>query len=165
MLDKDQNIARNMLLQFSDILSHQLYETSKESILLSKDIENIINYIAIEKRRHEDLATVDMNFPDNVNGQQIAPMLLLPIVENAFKHGQSSLGYWIKIDMHLASKNQLIFNVANSCMPQNALNHKKGIGLSNLRRRLELIYPKGYVLDVNQEENTFNVNLKLSLND
>lgn len=165
ILDKDQEMARNMLLQFSDILSHQLYETSKERILLSKDIENLKNYIAIEKWRHEDLVTVDMYFPENVNGQQIAPMLLLPIVENAFKHGQSSSGYWIKIDLHLSSGNQLVFNVANSYVPKNTSSSKQGIGLTNLKRRLELLYPKDYILDISQKENAFRVNLKLSLHD
>jgi len=165
MLDKDLQSARNMLLQVSEILSHQLYETSKERILLGKDIENLKNYIEIEKKRHEDLATVDIHLPENVNGQQIAPMLLLPIVENAFKHGQSSDGYWINIHMQLASGSQLIFNVTNSYKPKIVPNHKQGIGLSNLRRRLELIYPEDYILDIRQEDETFTVNLKLSLND
>ena len=165
MLDKDYKTGRNMLLQFSDLLSHQLYETNKEKVSLKKEIENLENYIGIEKIRHHDLAKVNTSFPQNLNGQQIVPMLLLPIVENAFKHGQSSQGYWIDIDLKISKEDEIQFNVTNSCTNTKPKKGPNGIGLSNLNRRLELLYPGHYQLETQGENGVFQVNLNLQLND
>ena len=164
MLGKDQEAGREMLLQFSDILSHQLYEASKEKVLLNKELENLENYIRIEKIRHDDLAKVEVKLPDSINGQQIAPMLLLPIVENAFKHGQSSEGYWIKVLLQIRPNDELNFSVENSFVNKPSKS-EAGIGLANVKRRLELIYPDQHELKVEKEDDIFKVNLKLQLND
>ncbi len=164
MSEKDAVAGRKMLLQFSDILSHQIYESSKEKVPLAKEIDNLSNYIKIEKVRHEDLARVCWEFPEQVNGQQIAPMLLLPIVENAFKHGQSSDGYWIKVRLALEAENNLSFWVENSFKP-GRLSIQGGLGLSNLKRRLELIYPNNHQMELSKSENIFKVCLKIKLHE
>ena len=165
MLGKDYTTGRNMLLQFSDLLSHQLYEANKEKVFLKKEIENLENYIGIEKIRHDDLVKVNTSFPQILNGQQIVPMLLLPIVENAFKHGQSSNGYWIDISLDLSRKDKLKFKVANSYTNTKPKKGPNGIGLTNLKRRLELLYPGQFQLETQQENGVFKVNLNLQLND
>lgn len=165
MLDKDHQAGREMLLQFSDILSHQLYETNKDQITLKKEVENLKNYIGIEQIRHDDMAQVSLNFPTNLNGQKVAPMLLLPIVENAFKHGQSSNGYWIDIDLEVMENQNLSFKVANSYTNGKPATDKKGIGLANLKRRLELIYPEQHQLEVEKQAGFFSVQLNLKLHD
>lgn len=162
MLGKDTAAGRSMLLQFSDILSHQLYETSKEKVPLKKEVDNLKNYIKIEKRRHEDLAEVQWQGTESINGELIAPMLLLPIVENAFKHGQSSEGYWIEVRVDINEEKEFSFNVKNSYKaPKDPT--QKGIGLANVKRRLELIYPDNHQLMVRKGKNLFEVDLTLKL--
>lgn len=168
MLSKDPKGGKEMLLQFSEILHHQLYETKKKRIQLAQEFENLQNYIAIEKIRHEDLVTVNCTFPENVNGSYISPMLLLPLVENAFKHGQSSQGYWINIKAMLEHNNRLRFTVENSVANQAAeamTKDTKGIGLANVKRRLELIYPNKHLFHIAHKNGTFMVDLSLQLDE
>lgn len=162
MSERDVKASQQMLLQFSDILSHQLYETNKERITLAKEIDNLTNYIRIEEVRHHDLAKVQFDCLGMINGQQIAPMLLMPLVENAFKHGQSSEGYWINIHLELKTSAELFFTVENSFRPRQRA-ASGGIGLNNVRRRLELIYPNQHELIVHEESNVFRVFLNLKL--
>lgn len=162
MMEKDITQSREMLLQLSDLLSHQLYDSRKEQIDLEKELEYLRNFIQIESIRHSDLANIKVNI-QAPQGYTIAPMLLMPIVENAFKHGKSSQGY--DICVHLDVQNdQLAFRVENSI---NHLNGNKknsgGIGLSNLQRRLELLYPKEHQLDIQRNAKTFLVDLKIKL--
>ncbi len=166
MLDKNPAGGKKMLLQFSEILSHQLYEANKKSIGLEREFENLKNYIHIEKVRHEDLVTVDYSFPENGNNLVISPMLLLPIVENAFKHGQSSRGYQINIQSEITSGNTLYFNVKNTVSAESQKkphNKSKGIGLANVKRRLELIYPNRHQFRAEQNNSKFIVQLKIQL--
>jgi len=164
MLGKNVSAGKKMLLQFSDILSHQLYEANKERIPLKKEFENLCNYIEIEKIRHQDLAKVNIDLSEETERLEISPMLLLPIVENAFKHGQSNDGYWIYIKAEILKNRVLKFTVENSRSNTNKKT-KKGIGLDNLKRRLELIYPNVYDLLIYDEESTFKVILKLELDE
>jgi len=167
MLGKNLENGKQMLLQFSDLLSHQLYETTKKSIPLTAEFENLKNYIAIERVRHEDLVTVKSNFTESNKDLSISPMLLLPIVENAFKHGQSSEGYNISIDASIQHNSTLNFTVENTISNEkkdkNELTKKNGIGLTNVKRRLELIYPNRHLLTIASENDTFSVHLKLQL--
>lgn len=168
MLGKNLNSGKKMLLQFSEILSYQLYEANKKSIALKSEFENLQNYIDIESIRHEDLATVSYSFPGNSEKLAIAPMLLLPLVENAFKHGQSSSGYGIRINADVEFGHTLSFTVENSV--SNGPNQKSpkesdGIGLANVKRRLELIYPNRHILDIASKNATFKVHLKVQLHE
>jgi len=160
MMDKDVAQSREMLLQFSDMLSHQLYDSRKEQIPLEKEVEHLHNFIQIESVRHSDLANIEVNL-NAPEGYSIAPMLLMPIVENAFKYSKSSQQYNIKINLYV-NKREMQFQVENSV---NGLNSRKpsGIGLSNLKRRLELLYPKEHELSIQRSGKIFLVNLKLIL--
>ncbi|NAS30713.1 hypothetical protein GTQ40_07000 [Flavobacteriaceae bacterium R38] len=167
MLGKNLNNGKKMLLQFSDILSHQLYETNKKSIELKSEFDNLENYIGIEKVRHEDLVTVDYSFPHHHDDLVISPMLLLPIVENAFKHGQTSKGYQINIQATIAYGNTLSFKVENSVSNEAKKGYKNsnGIGLTNVKRRLELIYPNRHLFNIERDDSRFIVHLKIQLNE
>ncbi|MBS9463482.1 histidine kinase [Flagellimonas sp. 389] len=168
MLGRNLESGKKMLLQFSEILSHQLYETGKKHIALEREFENLKNYIDIERIRHEDLVTVSYEFPDNQEGLTIVPMLLMPIVENAFKHGQSSQGYWVKIEAIIASGQTLNFTVENTVsnsQTENSFREGRGIGLANVKRRLELIYPNRHLFNTECKKGTFTVNLKIQLNE
>jgi len=168
MLGKNLNNGKEMLLQFSEILSHQLYEANKKSTALDREFENLTNYIGIEKVRHEDLVKVNYSFPTSRKELTISPMLLLPLVENAFKHGQSSKGYWIHIDSEILHHSILSFKVVNSVSPKKVTKSYKengGIGLANVKRRLELIYPNRHVFHVESRDSKFTVFLKIQLNE
>lgn len=168
MLSKNLNDGKRMLLQFSEILSHQLYEANKKSIELDREFENLTNYISIEKVRHEDLVTVKYTFPADHKQLTISPMLLMPIVENAFKHGQSSNGYWINIESSIEHDSNLSFRVENSVSGKNNSKlylENSGIGLSNVKRRLELIYPNRHLFKVERQDSKFTVFLKIQLNE
>lgn len=166
MLDKDTERGKQILLKFSDVLSHQLYESGKDLIPLSKEIENIKNYVRIEKIRHEDLVNVSTTFPKGTEKFYISPLLFLPIVENAFKHGQSNDGYWIDIEMNILDNKQLSFTVENS-IDVSFLNReaksKNGIGLANVKKRLSLLYPNEKRIHVEKKKSEFKVTLKIDL--
>ncbi|MEE9363524.1 MAG: histidine kinase [Cellulophaga sp.] len=166
MLGINLELGKETLLQFSDLLSHQIYENNKERVMLSKEIENLKNYIKIEKIRHEDFVKLDYKFPTVLNNSYVTPMLFLPIIENAFKHGQSNDDYWISIKMEVLQHDILNLIVENSLnIKKETQTNNHGIGLNNVKRRLELIYPKNHKLSIEKKETSFKVNLKLKLYD
>ena len=177
LIKKNPAQSQEVVLQFSDMLSHQLYDATKYEIPISKEVNYIQNYIDLEKIRQGDLVTVDTTITGDLT-TLIAPMLILPFVENAFKHGKSKIdGYWVKIGVEVTGQ-YIKVEVENSYDPKTApLNiksegldipglegDKKGIGLPNVRRRLELMYAQNYQLEVNQTQQIFTVNLTIHLN-
>lgn len=167
LMERRTEQAKEVLMQFSDTLSHQLYDTSKEKISIQKEIEYLKNYIAIEKLRHEDHLKLTCSWPEkNSSNYQIAPMMLIPFVENAFKHGRSASGYWINLEMDLNHEGQLTFNIQNKINPGNGkINSKKGIGLANVRRRLNLTYPAKHELKIIENKESFTAQLKIQLHE
>jgi LytS/YehU family sensor histidine kinase len=167
MLGKNLSDGKNMLLQFSELLSYQLYETGKKRISLKMEFENLENYINIEGIRHRDLVTVIHSFPKNYRDLVISPMLLLPIIENAFKHGQSSQGYEIDINSEVTSNGVLKFYVENTIAntKKQKSTHTRGIGLTNVKRRLELIYPNKHSFIARKLDSKFTVQLEIQLHE
>jgi len=166
MLGKNLMDGKKMLLQFSDLLSHQLYETNKKRVLLYEEFVNLKNYINIESIRHEDLLNISCRLPTDTKNLLIAPMLLLPIIENAFKHGQSSKGYKIVIASSITSGHVLQISVENSIpasIKKSQYPKKQGIGLANLKRRLELIYPNRHKFSILNNDLKFTVHLEIQL--
>ena len=160
--------GKDMLLQFSDLLSYQLYETGKKKVNLEREFENLLNYINIERVRHKDLVTVTHSFPKNYQDMTIAPMLLLPIIENTFKHGQSSNGYEILIRSDIAKNGTFTFYVENtfdSSRIKRTSSEKKGLGLKNVKRRLELTYPNKHLFSFEKRDSRFIVHLEIQLNE
>lgn len=164
MLDKDLAKGKDMLLRFSDILSHQLYEVSQELITLEKEIEHIMNYIEIESMRHNDLATIKVDILDYKGGLKISPMILLPLIENAFKHSVDDEPYQISIRAMLNAQNYLILEVENSVNCQRE-KRTSGIGLANVKRRLSLIYPHKHELTIKADKGKYKVILKIEIDD
>lgn len=164
MLEKDGQKGKKMLLLFSDILSYQLYETTKPHIPLEKEIQNIDNYIGIESIRHGNRSKITFDCVPYRGTAEISPMLLLPIIENAFKHGPSGSHYFISIVLGLNSENRLNLKVVNS-IGQRKNTRPSGIGLANVKRRLELVYPKKHEIQITASENEFSVNLNIWLDD
>lgn len=161
---KKSDLAPDVVLKLSELLSFMLYESGNDTISIEKEVKFLEDYIDLQKIRYTDGLTI--SFTQNIDqpSQPIAPLLLLPLVENAFKHGASENHFdsFIHIDLRV-EKAQLTFNIENSC-ERNA-NHPQpnNIGLSNTTRQLELLY-KQQQLDIQPSENVFSVTLSVNLN-
>jgi LytS/YehU family sensor histidine kinase len=140
-----------------------LYETSGKYIPIEQEIKIISDYIELEKLRYDDSLRINFNYDIEDMKQAIPPLLLIPLVENAFKHGVSETRGQPFVDIHLAvNKRQLSFVVKNSTEDDSEKGVKENIGLSNLRRQLELLY-KYYDLTVQQNGSVFIATLKINL--
>lgn len=152
----------DVVMKLSELMSYMLYETQHQIVPIEKEITYIKNYIELEKIRFEGRFSCELDI-ENMSHLNIPPMLLLPFVENAFKHGvhTSSKDAWIKVGLRMEGK-QLTFKVANS-IGEKQNERKGGLGIANLKRRLELLYPDKYVLDIQSSEDTFLISLKIEL--
>lgn len=160
---KKSDKAPEVVMKLSELLSFMLYESDKETITIEREIKFLEDYISLEKIRYTDgLSLVfDKNIDDPL--QPIAPLLLLPLVENAFKHGASENHFDSFIHINLKVKQQqLLFTVENSFENSSQNNKSNNIGLHNTSRQLELIY-KEQKLEIDKVENVFKVRLEVNL--
>jgi two-component system, LytTR family, sensor kinase len=158
------DLAPESILRLSKILRFMLYETSGEHIAIEQELKIISDYIALEKLRYDQSLTVNFNYDIEDLKQSVPPLLLIPLVENAFKHGISETRNNPFIDIHISVKNkQLIYIVKNSADGFTGEQKvKENIGLSNLRRQLELLY-SDFNLSIQQVEFLFTATLKINL--
>jgi two-component system LytT family sensor kinase len=158
------DLAPESILKLSKILRFMLYETSGNYIAIEQEIKIMNDYLALEKLRYDESLHINFNYTIEDMRQAVPPLLLMPLVENAFKHGVSETRSRPFVDIHLSVNNrQLIFIVKNSFdNSEEQKNIKENIGLSNLRRQLELLY-KDYQLSINQEAAVFIAELKINL--
>jgi two-component system, LytTR family, sensor kinase len=158
------DLAPESILRLSKILRYMLYETSGAYIAIEQELKIIDDYIALEKLRYDESLRVNFNHDIEDMKQALPPLLLIPLVENAFKHGVSETRNQPFVDIHLSvNRRQLLFIVKNSAEKfTEERDVKENIGLSNLRRQLELLY-KDYTLSVLQGESVFTATLKINL--
>ncbi|MFC0512558.1 sensor histidine kinase [Mucilaginibacter angelicae] len=167
LIHKNPDIASASLAQFSDLLRHQLYESNDSLIPLKKEIAYLENFIELEKlRQSPDLKTV-FNIDDDYSpGLGIAPFILMTFVENAFKHvsKHKDSPNWIRMDLKIDGQS-LKMIIANSRADNDSQQviHYGGIGLKNVQRRLDLLYPECYQLDIQQSDEDFRVIFELQL--
>lgn len=158
------DLAPESILRLSKILRFMLYETSGAFIAIEQELKIISDYIELEKLRYDDSLHINLNHNIEDMKQALPPLLLIPLVENAFKHGVSETRNQPFVDIHLSvNKRQLTFIVKNSSesFPADG-GVKENIGLSNLRRQLELLYTD-YDLSLNQTGSVFIATLKINL--
>ncbi|MFA6126286.1 MAG: histidine kinase [Bacteroidales bacterium] len=165
-LDKSDK-APEIVLKLSDLLNYMLYECNEPYVLVTKEIQMINNYLSLERIRYGDHLDLEFQVTGEITGKRLAPMLLLPFVENAFKHGVSKLrkNATIRIALDIIG-NSMIFSVRNtrSFLPDNDISgYTEGIGLKNVKRRLELLYPDEHHLNVVQTKSEFSIHLKIIL--
>lgn len=162
---KSENLEP-MLLQLSGILKYMVYEAEDEKIKLTDEIAYLKNYIALQQLRFNEHTSITFNSSVENEDQLIVPMLLIPFVENAFKHGVVSIkNSYIDIVIR-EEKGILRFSVINKYDFSRSQTQDKasGIGLSNVRRRLELLYPDRFDLNIEElKERFYSVNLKVDL--
>jgi two-component system, LytTR family, sensor kinase len=158
------DLAPESILRLSKILRYMLYETSGQYIAIEQELKVISDYIALEQLRYDESLRVNFNYDVEDMRQALPPLLLIPLVENAFKHGTSETRGRPFVDIHLTIKNrQLAFVVKNSSeSPPGELSVKENIGLSNLRRQLELLYTD-YNLSLQQSDSQFTATLHINL--
>lgn len=163
LIKKDNAEARNALHKFSEMLRYQLYEASDARIPVEKEIAYLKDYVDLQQLRKDERYAVQFNCAEDVKGFQIEPLLLIPFVENAFKHisHSSEKINFVKLDMS-RSNGTLLFSIENSKeMERINTQRQGGIGLANVKRRLELLYPGKHELDIDETDSTFSVKLKL----
>lgn len=155
----------SLMLKLSDLLRYSLYETKEQLVPLSKEVEYLENYISLEKIRLEN---TEINFTVNgkIDNKQIAPMLFIVFVENAFKHLSTEKS---NVDIIISSKeNSLHFSCKNTIdrlkpLEENLEKGKSGIGLMNAKKRLALMYPEKHQLKINNNNRIFSVDLTIEL--
>lgn len=163
LVQQKSDHAPDVILKLSSLMQYMLYETNQNLVPLSKEFETLTNYIELEKLRFGDGLNISMETSGEFDKQLIAPMLLIPIMENSFKHGISSseASNWINIKLEL-QLNQFRFRVENKCGDEEA-SEIGGIGLPNIRRRMELIYKGHYELKTEQNSDSFTTLLIIDL--
>jgi|SRR5579871_1046806 len=164
-IDKQNTMAREMLLTFSDMLRYQLYDCSSSFIDIEKEMGYIKNYVALQKARKDEQLSVHLCIDENVKGFKIAPLLFIAFIENAFKYvsNNDEKQNCVKISFQ-KEKDMLIFQSSNSKETEmNTTIEHKGIGITNAKRRLALLYPKKHELVIHDAEDFYEVVLKLQL--
>ena len=150
------------ILKLSEMMRYMLQESNEVKVELSKEIRYLENYIELQKLRFKDGAYVSMKIEGDDMEQRIVPLILIAFVENAFKHGVASDPENPITILVNTWPGHLKFNVSNKKSVQNK-DQASGIGLSNVKRRLDLLYPGRYVLEVYEEKDLYNCKLELDL--
>lgn len=151
-----------MILKLSNLLDYLLYQVDKPFVLLTQEIQHIEDYIALENLRFNDTLAVTFNYCHILETTKIAPMLLLPFVENSFKHGRLKSGK-LSINIDLTVKHEeIIFSIENT--QAKIENSQDGIGLQNIQKRLDLLYKDHYNLTILDTDDLYKVHLTLKSN-
>lgn len=163
-IDKHNEAARSSLQKFSELLRYQLYECNEEQVAIEKEIEYLKSYIDLQRLRRQNNYHISFEVEEGLCNFSIAPLLLMPFVENAFKHVSRYTDKPNKIQVNLYRQtNYLHLNIINSKNNSEPVVSKNSIGLKNVQRRLELLYANRYELQINNGLSTYSVHLKLQL--
>jgi sensor histidine kinase YesM len=163
LIRSKSNQAEDMTIKLSEIMQYMLYTSPEDKVPLEKEISYLKNYIHLQEARFGEDVEIDFKIDGDLAMYQIEPMLIIPFVENAFKHGvgrihQPQIGIHIRLhdhqmDLEVKNKFDVNFPVEKS---------QEGIGLKNVKRRLELLYPSSHILKINTSDQWFIVHLNLS---
>jgi sensor histidine kinase YesM len=164
-LDKDERLPATVL-QLSDLMRYFLYESKDNFVPLEKELAVVNNYISLQKIRSDGQLTIEVKSSGEINGQQIAPLLLITFLENAFKHGAKGNRErsFIRINTDI-EKDRVFFSVENNkgVVDEIKTSDPGGLGLENIKRQLELLYPGKHRLTIKNMKDTFAVQLQLEL--
>lgn len=145
------------LIQLSDMMRYMLYDTQGRKIPLEKEIAYLQSYISLQQLRFGNDVMINSEITTNADQYTIEPMLLIPFIENAFKHGSA---IHVKLEVR---QDALFFEVVNQYTQQDGKDESSGIGLQNVRSRLELLYKRRHTLQITDQQNRFHITLKLQL--
>lgn len=163
LVGKDAKKAQELILKLSDMMRYSIYDGEKETVLLSEEVSYLENYIELHKMRYHKSIDVKFNIEIKDNDYEIMPLLVIILLENAFKHGVENLreNAYVHINL-MAQNNEVGFEIENNF---DAIedNQESGIGLRNLKRRLELVYPKNHRLLISKTDTIYNAKLNIKL--
>jgi LytS/YehU family sensor histidine kinase len=162
LMEKDSK-EREMVLKLSDMMRYSIYEGEKDWVTLQQELDYLKNYIELQEIRYHKKSDIQFNAEIDNPQARIMPLLFIILVENAFKHGLENLEKNAYIHIHLTEHyNEVTFVIENNFELQQTAN-TEGIGLKNLKRRLELVYPKKHTLSFDENSNTYKVTLSLKI--
>jgi len=160
-LEKSNNAPR-LVIKLSDLMQYVLYEVKSSKANLLEEINHINNYIDIERLRFKDRIESEMDITGDIGDVEVPPLLFLSFIENCFKHGLiGNEKMKISMSFEIVNKRYLEFKLMNTFNPEVNKSEKHGIGLSNAKRRLNLLFFNDYVLETKIIENTYNLFLKI----
>jgi LytS/YehU family sensor histidine kinase len=163
LVDINTEEAKESIIKLSKMMRYLLYETETEQTTLKREVEFLQSYIDLMRLRFSKKVTITLNLPSIIPEKTLPPFLFTSIIENAFKHGVSYQDEsFINIEMTIGT-DRLLFAVKNSKSENNQSKEFSGIGIENMRKRLNLLYPSNYHLDIIDSENLFTVNLSIPL--
>jgi two-component system, LytTR family, sensor kinase len=155
-----------MIKDLSGIMRYMLYDTRREKVLLQQEVDFINSYISLENLRHTQTNIIDFAIQGNIDSIEIEPLLFLPLIENTFKHAlhEDVDNKWVKLVL-VADEDELVFQTSNPKAENKYSNEKtqSGIGLENVRKRLNLLYPGRHELLIHDDSAIFTVNLTIRL--
>lgn len=154
----------DIVLKLSELLDYMIYKSNDEFVSLAKELEIVEGYIELEKMRYNERLELTYHVNGEAEKYQIAPLILLPFIENCFKHGASKDRKKPVVHIEIDIEPEMLNLKAVNSMPEKKLTdetEREGIGLSNVKRRLELIYPGNYELEIKPDNKVFEVDLKI----
>ncbi|SDS40227.1 sensor histidine kinase [Winogradskyella sediminis] len=161
LVDKDSKKAQQLILKLSDMMRYSIYDGEKDRVLLSEEITYLENYIELHKMRYHKAIDIQFNIDTNDTDYEIMPLLFIILLENAFKHGVENLRENAYVHITLtAHNNEVTFEIENN-FDEAQDNPETGIGLKNLKRRLELVYPKKHTLTLSKTDTIYNATLNI----
>lgn len=161
----EQPQAAELVLKLADAMSYMVSECDAEFVQLTKEIKLITDYIGLEKVRYGNRLDMQIEITGEITGKEITPLLMIPFIENSFKHGASKMlrNPWVKLFIQI-DEDILHFTITNSKPFIEIANERKGgIGLANVKKRLKLLYPQNHLLLIEETENTFTVNMQVPI--
>lgn len=162
-IDKENTEARETLGKFSDMLRYQLYECNGKEIAVEKELAYLKNYVELQKLRRNTHDIIDFSVADDIRNFSLPPLLLIPFIENAFKHVSNFTDRSNEIRIFLKRADSILrLSAINTCEDQSSA-EQGGIGLNNVKRRLELLYPDRHTLAIKKTGEAFEVHLTLQL--
>lgn len=156
--------AEELVSSLYEIMRYMVNDCNVELIELTKDLKMIQDYIELEKVRYGKRLNINVNIEGENQNKMITPLLMIPFIENSFKHGASKMleDPWIQLSIQ-TDENMLHFSLINGKPLEENVVSKKGIGLNNVKKRLELLYPQQHLLTIESTLNTFTVNMQIPL--
>lgn len=164
LVDINTEKAKQTIVELSKLMRYMLYEADKHTILLEKEVQFLFHYTELMRIRYPECVSIDLSLPEDTSGIQVPPLLFISFVENAFKHGVSyRKPSYISIGLEVGEQ-EVVFRCSNSRFGKSGDRHH-GIGLENIRKRLQLLFGDRYTLSINETEQSFDVLLSVPVNE
>ena len=162
LVGKDAKKAQELILKLSDMMRYSIYDGEKDTVLLSEEVTYLENYIELHKMRYHKTIDIQFNIDIKDNDYEISPLLFIILLENAFKHGVENLreNAYVRINL-VAHNDEVIFEIENN-FDSSEEKHEAGIGLKNLKRRLEIVYPKKHNFTVLKTDTIYKAKLNIT---